>query len=242
MWSPLSNLVLYGDTTLIDDARTRGVRVCLGSDWGPSGTRNLLGEMKAARLAARHFGYSVSDRDVVQMVTSNPGDLLARCWGRPIGQLVPGGFADVTVLRGHGPGDAWHRILAATELHVELVVAKGVPRYGDEDLMLAAGAPAAFPMTVRKRRKLAALPDPADTARAWSWEQIVGTLQTVQEDPPAAIANATRAGLRRLTVRRRRRPRALPRHARLAAHGPGRAAQGPELGPDPAGARDRPRP
>ena len=191
MWSPLSNLVLYRDTTLIDDARKRGVRVCLGSDWGPSGTRNLLGEMKAARLAARHFGYSVSDRDVVQMVTSNPGDLLARCWGRPIGRLVPGGFADVTVVRGHGPGDAWHRILAATELHVELVVVKGVPRYGDEDLMLAAGAPEAFPMTVRKRRKLAALPDPADTARAWSWEQIVGTLQTVQDDPPAAIANAT---------------------------------------------------
>ena len=191
VWSPLSNLVLYGDTTLIDDARKRGVRVCLGSDWGPSGTRNLLGEMKAARLAARHFGYSVSDRDVVQMVTSNPGDLLARCWGRPIGRLVPGAFADVTVLRGHGPGDAWHRILAATELHVELVVAQGVPRYGDEDLMLAAGAPDAFPMTVRRRRKLAALPDPADAGRAWSWEQIVGTLQTVQADPPAAIANAT---------------------------------------------------
>jgi hypothetical protein len=55
----------------------------------------------------------------------------------------------------------------------------------------ASGAPAAFPMTVRKRRKLAALPDPADTARAWSWEQIAGTLPTLQADPPAAIANAT---------------------------------------------------
>ncbi|GEK22329.1 amidohydrolase family protein [Cellulomonas xylanilytica] len=191
VWSPLSNLVLYGDTTLVDDARARGVRVCLGSDWGPSGTRNLLGEMKVARLVARHLGYSVSDRDIVQMATSNPGELLTRCWGRPIGRLVPGAFADVTVVRGHGPGDAWRRILAATELHVELVVVGGVPRYGDEHLMLAAGAPDAFGMTVRRRRRLVALPDPLDASRAWSWEQIMGTLRTVQSDPPAAIANAS---------------------------------------------------
>ncbi|WP_426594009.1 amidohydrolase family protein [Cellulomonas sp. McL0617] len=195
VWSPLSNLVLYRDTTLIDDARSRGVRVCLGSDWGPSGTRNLLGEMKVARVAAQHFGYSLRDRDIVQMVTSNPGDLLARCWGRPVGRLVPGGFADVTVLRGHGPGDAWHQILAATEQHVELVVAKGVPRYGDEGRMHAAGATGTFPMTVRGRRKLAALPDPADTSRAWSWEQIMDILRTVQSDPSAAIANASARAL-----------------------------------------------
>ncbi|MGA8979527.1 MAG: amidohydrolase family protein [Pedococcus sp.] len=191
VWSPLSNLVLYRETTLVEDARSRGVRVCLGSDWGPSGTRNLLGEMKVARLAARLLGYPVSDRDIVQMVTSNPGDLLARCWGRPIGQLVPGGFADVTVVRGHGPGDAWRRILAATELHVELVVVGGVPRYGDRDLMIAADAPDSFPVKVRRRRKLVALPDPADTSRAWSWEDIMDTLHTVQADPSAAIANAS---------------------------------------------------
>ncbi|WP_155855931.1 amidohydrolase family protein [Cellulomonas sp. URHD0024] len=191
VWSPLSNLVLYRDTTLIDDARSRGVRVCLGSDWGPSGTRNLLGEMKVARVAAHHFGYSLSDRDIVQMVTSNPGDLLARCWGRQIGRLAPGSYADVTVLRGHGPGDAWSQILAATEQHVELVVVGGVPRYGDEDLMLAAGAPGSFSMTVRRRRKLVAVPDPTDATRAWSWDAIMGALTTVQADPSGAIADAS---------------------------------------------------
>lgn len=191
VWSPTSNIVLYRETTLIDDARARGVRVCLGSDWGPSGTRNLLGEMKVARLAAARFGYSVTERDIVQMVTANPGELLQRCWGRPTGRLVKDGFADVTVVRGHGPGDDWRRIVAATELHVELVVIDGVPRYGDRALMLAAGAPDSFPMTVRRRRKLVALPDPSDTTRAWSWEEIIGTLDTVQADPPAAIANAS---------------------------------------------------
>ena len=91
VWSPLSNLVLYAQTTLIDDVRARGVRVCLGSDWGPSGTKNLLGEMKVARIAADQFGYAITDADIVEMVTSNPGMLLERCWHRPVGRLVKGG-------------------------------------------------------------------------------------------------------------------------------------------------------
>ena len=48
VWSPFSNLWLYGDTTDVLSARRRGLRVCLGSDWTPSGTRNLLGELKVA--------------------------------------------------------------------------------------------------------------------------------------------------------------------------------------------------
>ena len=190
VWSPLSNLVLYRDTTLVDDARARGLRVCLGSDWGPSGTRNLLGEMKAARMAAAHFGFAITDGAIVQMVTSNPGDLLTRCWHRPIGRLVPGAFADVTVVAGRGGGDAWQQIVSATEPQVELVVIGGVPRYGNPALMAAAGAPPGFRVTVRGKRKLASLPDPADPARAWSWKAIMGTLRKVQANPQEAIEQA----------------------------------------------------
>lgn len=191
VWSPLSNIVLYAQTTLVDDVRARGVRVCLGSDWGPSGTRNLLGEMKVARIAARHVGFTLTDRDIVQMVTANPGLLLERCWGRPIGRLVPGAFADLTVIRGHGSGDAWHRIVAATERHVEFVVIDGVPRYGMAKLMRQAGSPDAFEMTVRGRARLVALPDPHDPTKAWSWPAITDALTAVQRDPQQAIANAT---------------------------------------------------
>jgi 5-methylthioadenosine/S-adenosylhomocysteine deaminase len=191
VWSPLSNIVLYAQTTLIDDVRARGVRVCLGSDWGPSGTKNLLGEMKVARLAADHFGYAISDRDIVEMVTSNPGVLLERCWKRPVGQLVEGGFADVTVLHGRGRGSSpWKRMVAATERDVALVVVGGVPRYGYTSLMEQAEPPFAFPMTVRGRRRLVALPDPSDSTVAWSWPAIMDVLTTVQQDPQAAIASA----------------------------------------------------
>ena len=190
VWSPLSNLVLYAQTTLVDDVRARGVRVCLGSDWGPSGTRNLLGEMKVARIAADRFGYAVTDRDIVEMVTTNPGTLLERCWHRPIGRLVNGGFADITVVRGRGTGTPWERIVAATERDVALVIINGVPRYGDADLMTLAGGPPTFTMTIGGRRRRVALPDPTNTAEAWSWTAIMDALEVVQGDPQTAIANA----------------------------------------------------
>ena len=50
VWSPFSNIWLYGDTTDVLAARRLGHLVCLGSDWGPSGTKNLLGELKVAAL------------------------------------------------------------------------------------------------------------------------------------------------------------------------------------------------
>ena len=45
-WSPFSNLWLYGETTDVPAARDAGIKVCLGSDWAPSGTKHVLGELK----------------------------------------------------------------------------------------------------------------------------------------------------------------------------------------------------
>ena len=47
IWSPLSNLLLYGKTTNVYEALAEGVLVSLGTDWNPSGSRNLLGELLA---------------------------------------------------------------------------------------------------------------------------------------------------------------------------------------------------
>ena len=190
VWSPLSNLLLYGETTLIDDARARGVRICLGSDWGPSGTKNLLGEMKVARVVADQLGYTITDREIVEMVTTNPGVLLERCWHRPVGRLVEGAFADITVLSGRGSGSAWKRIVAATERDVALVVIGGAPCYGYSTLMGTAPGPPTFKTTIAGRVRAVALPDPADDASAWSWEAIEGTLKAVQQDPQKAIQDA----------------------------------------------------
>src|SRR5262249_6746502 len=53
VWSPLSNLLLYGNTTNVYEALAEGVLVSLGTDWTPSGSRTLLEELKIADVALR---------------------------------------------------------------------------------------------------------------------------------------------------------------------------------------------
>jgi hypothetical protein len=45
-------------------------------------------------------------------------------------------------------------------------------------------------MTLAGRKRAVALPDPADTAIAWSWSAIADTLEAVQQDPQTAIEHA----------------------------------------------------
>ena len=73
VWSPLSNLLLYGKTTDIPAALSANVLVCLGADWSPSGSKNLLGELKVAHEYDKaKWGHRLSDSDLVRMVTINP--------------------------------------------------------------------------------------------------------------------------------------------------------------------------
>jgi len=79
VWSPLSNLLLYGKTANIGAAIAAGVPVALGSDWASSGSKNLLGELKVARFAASAVGAQLSSEQLVAMVTSTPGARQGRC-------------------------------------------------------------------------------------------------------------------------------------------------------------------
>lgn len=190
VWSPFSNLWLYGVTTNISAALKQGVSVCLGSDWGPSGTKHVLAEVKVAKLVSQKQQLGLKDRDLVAMATSNPGDILTRCWSRQIGRLIPSSFADVTVLRTRGDGDVWSQIVNATEREVMLVVVGGKPRYGDSAAMKAAGSgPSSVVSVSGKRRKLAIL-DPQNSTTAFKWSDIVSRLQLVRKDPVAALKRA----------------------------------------------------
>jgi hypothetical protein len=52
VWSPLSNLWLYRATSDVAAARAAGIRVCLGADWGPSGSRAADARRPADRARA----------------------------------------------------------------------------------------------------------------------------------------------------------------------------------------------
>lgn len=135
VWSPLSNLLLYGDTAKIDQARARGIRVALGSDWSPTGSKNVLGELKAARAASDELKMGLSDRELVEMVTTTAASIVR--WERLLGSVEAGKRADLLVLAGKA-GDAdgvYRKLVMAGEGDVALVVINGLRRYGTARLM-----------------------------------------------------------------------------------------------------------
>jgi 5-methylthioadenosine/S-adenosylhomocysteine deaminase len=189
-WSPFSNLWLYGTTTDVPAAIDEGLTVCLGSDWAPSGTKNVLGELKVARIVADHLGWALTDADLVAMVTANPGDVLARAWPQRIGRLQPGAVGDVTVVRAPASADPFAALVAATERDVELVVIAGQARYGRPALLAAAGAQAPTTIEVAGEQRALALSRPRDPAAPWSWDEVIARLEQVREDPKREIEAA----------------------------------------------------
>ncbi|HEY6683060.1 MAG TPA: amidohydrolase family protein [Propionibacteriaceae bacterium] len=187
-WSPFSNLWLYGQTTDVPAARAVGINVCLGSDWAPSGTKNVLGELKSARLTADHLGWSLSDHDLVMMATCLPGDTLARAWGRQLGRLQRGAQADLLVINARRGADAFRAIVDATEEDVHLVVIDGRRRYGTPDLM--AGTSTVTTLTVGSRPMQLSLSQPSDATKAWEWSEVIDRMEEVRAHPKREVEAA----------------------------------------------------
>ena len=76
VWSPLSNLLLYGDTADIAAAKAAGVPIAIGPDWSPTGSKHLLGELKVAYLWSQEKGL-LSAREIVTSATRAPAEILA---------------------------------------------------------------------------------------------------------------------------------------------------------------------
>jgi 5-methylthioadenosine/S-adenosylhomocysteine deaminase len=131
-WSPLSNLLLYGRTTDIVAARNAGLLIALGSDWSPSGSKNLLGEVKVGKVVSAEFGLGLSDYDIVAMATRNPAQILK--WDNFLGTLTTGKLADLLVISGVSDNPYLH-LIKAREDDVILVAIGGRPRYGLAPLM-----------------------------------------------------------------------------------------------------------
>lgn len=132
VWSPLSNYLLYGATTDIKAAHESGINIALGSDWAPSGSKNLLGELKVAWLAAQHAGAAITHEDLVAMVTINPAK--AAKWDHLLGSIQPGRLADLVAVNGRSE-DPYQQLVEARETSITLVTIGGVPRVGQKNLM-----------------------------------------------------------------------------------------------------------
>lgn len=132
IWSPLSNLLLYGGTADVERAAAERLPMALGSDWSPSGSKNLLSELKVAWLVSEARGGVLSDRELVAMVTANPARILR--WDGAVGSIEAGKRADLVAVDGQR-GDAYRHLITARETALTLVVVDGKPRCGQPRLM-----------------------------------------------------------------------------------------------------------
>jgi 5-methylthioadenosine/S-adenosylhomocysteine deaminase len=152
VWSPLSNLLLYGQTADVKAAKkAKKVKIGIGSDWSPSGSKNLLGELKVARVVSEASDGLFSDREIVAMATRTAAEILK--WDKGLGSLEPGKRPDLLVVDGTD-GDPYEHLLKATERDVALVVVGGTPRYGKRSLVERLGGEGLEDVTVGGRKRV----------------------------------------------------------------------------------------
>ena len=159
VWSPLSNLLLYGKTTNVPAAMDAGVMVSLGSDWAPSGSSNVLAELKVADHVNQWlWGGRITDEELVAMVTINPA--VTYHLDAHIGSIAVGKAADLLVVTRRPAVSAYRSLIDARPADVQLVTIAGDPLFGvpatldtlgkqgDYEVIDACGVPRAVDVTV----------------------------------------------------------------------------------------------
>lgn len=133
IWSPVSNMLLYGDTAFAYGLHQAGVDVSLGSDWSPSGSKHVLEEAKYARFFSKVLQLPWSDLDFYRMITSIPAQTL----NVPAGQIASQCFGDFYVLRRPNPTMQPLEVLfGCTDADTHAVIVGGVPVYGDPEVFV----------------------------------------------------------------------------------------------------------
>ncbi len=154
IWSPYSNLLLYGETLDIESAHRAGVRLAIGSDWVPTGTKSVLEEIK---LAAKYVDRTslqdksgklnkiFTDEYLYSMMTENSAKMINH-WGAAsgeagVGQLAIGAMGSVIAVGIQNQNPYTNLVRFATEREINLVVVDGSPIYGNVNYLEQAGIP-----------------------------------------------------------------------------------------------------
>jgi hypothetical protein len=152
IWSPRSNVSLYGNTAPVTMLRNQGVLLSLGTDWTPSGSANLARELACVdSLNRAYFNNAFQDRELWLMTTRNPAVALGV--DDRLGALRPGLFGDIAIYDGRGKANPYRSIIEASPASTMLVLRRSslpfshmdggppyvgsIALYGDASLMTA---------------------------------------------------------------------------------------------------------
>jgi len=135
IWSPRSNISLYGFTADVVMLHHSGVRIALGTDWTVSGSMNMLRELACAdSLNRTHYGSAFTERELWQMATESAA-VSAGLEG-VLGQLRVGQVADLVLFDGR-KRTGYDAVLHAEPTDVMLVLRGGLVLHGDDALVRA---------------------------------------------------------------------------------------------------------
>lgn len=152
VWSPRSNIELYGRTADVVAAKALGVPLAIAPDWSPSGSAGMIAELRYAALWSDAQRSTDPPRDpaftyteLVRMASSTPA-AMARFDN--IGQLEKGRLADYVIVRASNR-DPYDALIHAAMSDMLLVAVGGMPLFGDAALMTSVNPNAApEPVTV----------------------------------------------------------------------------------------------
>jgi len=135
IWSPRSNITLYGETARVTEATRFGVEIALGTDWMPSGSMNLLRELACAdSFNTAYLNKFFTDQQLWEMVTVNAASVTAT--DDAIGTLAAGKQADIAIFASHGK-EPFRSVIEAEPKDVALVMRGGKVLYGDDAAVTA---------------------------------------------------------------------------------------------------------
>jgi len=134
VWSPFSNQLLYGKTLDLKALKESKVLFSIGCDWSPTGSKNLLQELKVAYQTNKDQGNVFSNLELVKAVTISPAQILG--WDQKLGSLEVGKIADLVVVSKKST-DVYKNLILAREEDVKLVMVDGVARFGSSTIMKA---------------------------------------------------------------------------------------------------------
>ena len=136
VWSPRSNISLYGNTAPVTMYQNQGVIMGLGTDWTLSGSMNMLRELQCADYLNReHYGHFLSDRELWLMATGHGA--IATHSDDFLGVLRAGLVADIAIFHNPDPTSvsAHRAVLEAHTDDVILVLRGGEALFGDTAVM-----------------------------------------------------------------------------------------------------------
>ncbi len=135
VWSPRSNISLYGETARVTEFDRLGVPIGLGTDWLPSGSMNMLRELACAdEFNRNNLGSYFSDEKLWRMVTKGAAQALG--FDASTGELVEGKTGDIAIFAKKGK-KGFRAVIDATEREIALVVRSGKVLVGSSAVVAA---------------------------------------------------------------------------------------------------------